>query len=56
MRTLKRKLSTSANAKVYGHVIAALYNRCTEPSARDLVMKVINIAASPEKAKYIRDN
>jgi hypothetical protein len=56
MRTLKRKLATSADAKSRGHVMAALCNRRTEPGARDSVAKVINAAVSLEKAKYIRDN
>ena len=56
MRTLKRKLGTSADAKSRGHVIAALCNRRTEPGARDSVAKATKAAASPEKARYIRDN
>jgi hypothetical protein len=56
MRTLKRKLATNADAKSRGHVMAALCNRRTEPGACDLVAKAIDAAASPEKAKYIRDN
>ncbi|KAH7346348.1 hypothetical protein BKA65DRAFT_274970 [Rhexocercosporidium sp. MPI-PUGE-AT-0058] len=56
MRTLKRKLGTSADAKSRGHVMAALCNRRTETGARDSVAKAIKVAASPEKAKYIRDN
>ncbi len=36
--------------------MAALCNRRTEPGARDSVTKAIEVAASPEKAKYIRDN
>jgi hypothetical protein len=56
MRTLKRKLGTSADAKSRGHVMAALYNRRTEAGARDSVTKAIETAASPEKARYIRDN
>jgi hypothetical protein len=39
-----------------GHVMAALCSRCTEIGARDLLDKAIKAAASPEKAKYIRDN
>jgi hypothetical protein len=56
MRTLKRKLGTSADAKSRGHMMAALCSRRTEPGARDSVAKAIEAAASPEKAKYIRDN
>ena len=56
MRTLKRKLSTSANAKARGYIIAVLYNYYTKPSIRDLVNNIIKAAASPEKAKYICNN
>ena len=37
-------------------MITALCYRRTEAGARDLVAKAIEAAASPEKAKYIRDN
>jgi hypothetical protein len=56
MRTLKRKLSTSADAKSRGHVMAALCNRRTKPSARDSIEKAIKAAASLKKARYIHDN
>jgi hypothetical protein len=56
MRTLKRKLGSSADARARGHVMAALCNRRTEPGTRDSVAKAIEAAASPEKAKYIRNN
>jgi hypothetical protein len=36
--------------------MAALYSRRTEIGARDSLDKAIKAAASPEKAKYIRDN
>jgi hypothetical protein len=55
MRTLKRKLGTSADAKSRGPMLAALCNRRTEPGARDSLAKALDTAASPEKAKYIRD-
>ena len=53
---LKCKLGSSTNARVYSHVMAALCNCRTEPSICDSVTKVIEAAASPEKAKYIRNN
>jgi hypothetical protein len=56
MRTLKRKLNTLADIKSRGHVTAALYTRCTQLGARDLLDKAIKVAASPEKARYIYDN
>ena len=37
-------------------MITALCHHRTEASARDLVAKAIKATASPEKAKYIRDN
>jgi hypothetical protein len=56
MRTLKRKLGISTDAKSRGHVMAALYNQRTESRARDLVAKVIKATTSPKKAKYIHNN
>jgi hypothetical protein len=53
---LKYKLGISIDAKLRGHVMAALYNRRTKSRARDLVAKVIKTTASPEKAKYIYNN
>jgi hypothetical protein len=56
MRTLKRRLGTSADAKLRGHVMTALCSRRAKPGVRDLVAKAIDTAVDPEKAKYIRDN
>jgi hypothetical protein len=56
MRTIKRKLGTSADAKARGYLISALCTRRTEIGARDSLNKAIEAAASPEKAKYIQDN
>ena len=56
MRTLKRRLGTSADTKARTHVIAALCTRRTEIGARDSLDKAVKAAASPEKAKYIHDN
>jgi hypothetical protein len=53
---LKHKLGISIDAKLHGHVIAALYNQHTKSRARNLVAKAIKATASPEKAKYIHDN
>jgi hypothetical protein len=56
MRTIKRRLGTSANTKSRGHLIAALYSRHTEFGARDSINKAIEAVANTEKANYIRDN
>ena len=56
MRTIKRKLGTSADAKLRGHLMAALCSRRTEIGARDSLDNAVKAAASPEKARYISDN
>jgi hypothetical protein len=53
---LKRKFSTSANAKSRGYMIITLYTRRTEIGTRDSLDKAIKTTASPEKTKYIADN
>jgi hypothetical protein len=45
-----------ANVRSRGYIMAALYIRYTEIGAHNSLDKVIKAAASPEKAKYIRDN
>lgn len=55
-QTLNRKLSTLADVKSRGHIIAALYTCRTKIGARDSLDKAIKAAASLKKAKYIRDN
>jgi hypothetical protein len=56
MRTIKRRLSTSANTKSRGHLIAALYSHRTKFKARNSVNKAIKTTTSTEKTNYIRDN
>jgi hypothetical protein len=45
-----------ANIRSCGYIITALYIRRTEIRARNSLDKAIKAAASPKKAKYIRDN
>jgi hypothetical protein len=54
MRTLKKKLGIKADAKSRRHLIAALCNRFSLKGARDSVDEALKVAASPEKASYIR--
>jgi hypothetical protein len=45
-----------ADVKSRGYIIAVLYIYYIKIRARNLLNKAIKAAASPEKAKYIRDN
>jgi hypothetical protein len=56
MRTIKRKLATSANAKTRAALIAALCNRRIKAGARESTEQAIKLADSPESASHIRTN
>ena len=56
MQTIKRKLGTKADARSRAALMAALCNRRTRPGALESTNQAIRLAASNEKADYIRYN